>query len=59
MEKGNIIKWCKSVGDKVEAGDIICEVETDKATLGYEVQEDGFIAYILHPEGCFRSPLYV
>lgn len=51
MDKGNIMKWLKKEGDRVEPGDVICEVETDKATVGFEVQEEGFIARILKPEG--------
>jgi len=51
MEQGNIIKWNVKVGDHVVAGDAICDVETDKATLGFEVQDEGYIAAILVPEG--------
>lgn len=51
MDKGNIMKWTKKEGDKVEPGDVICEVETDKATVGFEVQEEGYLAKILKPEG--------
>lgn len=41
----------KQEGDKLIAGDILCEVETDKATVGFDVQEEGFLARILMPEG--------
>ena len=37
MEKGTIVSWCKKEGDLCETGDILFEVETDKATVGYEV----------------------
>ncbi len=45
------MKWLKKVGDKVSSGEILFEVETDKATVGYEVQDDGYLAKILVPEG--------
>ena len=38
-------------GEKVEAGAVICDVETDKATVGFEVQEEGYLAKILLPAG--------
>jgi len=41
MDKGKIAKWNKKIGDKIEIGDILCDVETDKATVGFEMQEDG------------------
>lgn len=44
MTEGKILKWLKKPGDKVEAGDAIAEIETDKATMAFEVQEKGFIA---------------
>lgn len=44
MKEGKILKWLKKPGDKVEAGDAIAEIETDKATMAFEVQEKGFIA---------------
>ena len=44
MSEGKILKWVKEVGEAVDAGDIICEIETDKATVGFEVQDKGFIA---------------
>lgn len=47
MENGTISKWNKKVGDKVDIGDVMCEVTTDKATVGYESQEEGYIAKIL------------
>ena len=36
MDQGNIMKWVKSVGDLIEPGDVLCEVETDKATVGFD-----------------------
>lgn len=51
MSEGNIIAWRKKEGDEVAAGDVFAEVETDKATIEWESQEDGFIAKILVPEG--------
>jgi pyruvate dehydrogenase E2 component (dihydrolipoamide acetyltransferase) len=48
---GNIIAWRKKAGDEVTAGDIIAEVETDKATIEWEAQEEGVIAKILVPDG--------
>lgn len=51
MSEGTIAKWCKAEGERVEVGDVICEVATDKATVGYESQEEGFVAKILSPEG--------
>lgn len=37
MQKGNLVRWLKKEGDRLEAGDVICEIETDKATVGFEV----------------------
>jgi pyruvate dehydrogenase E2 component (dihydrolipoamide acetyltransferase) len=51
MEKGNLAKWLKKEGDKVKAGDIIAEIETDKATMEYEAVDEGTIGKILVPEG--------
>src|SRR4030081_1581903 len=51
MEKGNLAKWLKKEGDKVKAGDILAEIETDKATMEYEAIDDGVIAKILVQEG--------
>lgn len=49
MSEGNILSWSKKEGDKVKVGDIICEIQTDKATIGFESQEDGYLAKILVP----------
>jgi pyruvate dehydrogenase E2 component (dihydrolipoamide acetyltransferase) len=38
---GNVVKWMKKEGDKVEVGDVLCEIETDKATVEFESQEEG------------------
>src|ERR1700716_2308803 len=51
MEKGNLAKWLKKEGDKVKAGDVIAEIETDKATMEYEAIDDGVLAKIVVPEG--------
>ena len=51
MEKGNLIKWVKNEGDKVQAGDVIAEIETDKATMEVEAVDEGTIGKILVPAG--------
>jgi pyruvate dehydrogenase E2 component (dihydrolipoyllysine-residue acetyltransferase) len=51
MEQGNLTKWLVKEGDKVVAGDILAEIETDKATMEYEAVDDGTVAKILVPEG--------
>src|SRR3569833_1734962 len=50
MEKGNLAKWLKKEGDKVKSGDIIAEIETDKATMEYEAVDEGTIAKIVEPK---------
>jgi pyruvate dehydrogenase E2 component (dihydrolipoamide acetyltransferase) len=51
MEKGNLARWLKKEGDAVKAGDVIAEIETDKATMEYESIDDGVLAKIVVPEG--------
>lgn len=51
MLEGTLVKWLKKVGDKIEVGDVIAEVETDKATMEMEAFEDGVLAEIVIPEG--------
>ena len=51
MEEGTLAKWLVKEGDKVESGDILAEIETDKATLEFETVDEGTIAKILVPEG--------
>jgi pyruvate dehydrogenase E2 component (dihydrolipoamide acetyltransferase) len=51
MEKGNLAKWLKKEGDKIKSGDIIAEIETDKATMEYEAVDEGTLAKIVVPEG--------
>lgn len=51
MEKGNISKWLKKEGDSIKPGDILAQIETDKATVDFEMQEEGYIAKLLYPEG--------
>ncbi len=51
MEKGNLAKWLKKEGDKVKPGDVIAEIETDKATMEYEAIDEGTLAKIVVPEG--------
>ncbi len=51
MEKGNLAKWLKKEGDKIKSGDIIAEIETDKATMEVEAADEGTLGKILVPEG--------
>ncbi|MEE9519409.1 MAG: biotin/lipoyl-containing protein, partial [bacterium] len=51
MEEGRILKWFKEEGDEVEAGEIIAEIESDKADIEFEVYRDGVLHKILVPEG--------
>ncbi|KAB5544067.1 hypothetical protein DKX38_012179 [Salix brachista] len=57
MTQGNIAKWWKKEGEKIEVGDVLCEIETDKATLEFECLEEGFLAKILVPEGSKDVPV--
>ncbi len=51
MEEGSIVKWHKKEGDKVSSGDVLCEVETDKATMDYESTQEGTLLKIVRGEG--------
>ncbi len=51
MEEGKLAKWLKNVGDKVKPGDIIAEIETDKATMEVEAVDEGPLTSILVPAG--------
>jgi pyruvate dehydrogenase E1 component beta subunit len=51
MEKGNLAKWLKKEGDAVKSGDVIAEIETDKATMEVEAADEGTLGRILVPEG--------
>ena len=51
MEKGNLAKWLKKEGDTVKSGDVIAEIETDKATMEVEAVDEGTLGKILVPAG--------
>src|ERR1700676_5757317 len=51
MEKGNLAKWHKKEGDAVKSGDVIAEIETDKATMEVEAVDEGTMGKIVVPEG--------
>jgi len=57
MEKGNLAKWLKKEGDKVKSGDVLAEIETDKATMEVEAIDEGTLAKILVPEGTADVPV--
>src|SRR3954463_1526907 len=57
MEKGNLAKWLKKEGEKVKPGDVIAEIETDKATMEVEAIDEGTLAKILVPEGTADVPV--
>merc|ERR1711936_1213556 len=51
MTEGTIVKWCKTEGEKLEAGDVLCEIQTDKAVVAMEIDDEAILAKILVPEG--------
>src|SRR5262245_62390600 len=51
MTEGNIARWLKKEGDKVKSGDILAEIETDKATMEVEAVDEGVLGKIVVPEG--------
>ncbi|KHJ75431.1 Biotin-requiring enzyme, partial [Oesophagostomum dentatum] len=57
MEHGTIVSWQKKEGDQLSEGDLLCEIETDKATMGFETPEEGYLAKILIPEGSKDVPI--
>jgi pyruvate dehydrogenase E2 component (dihydrolipoamide acetyltransferase) len=57
MEKGNLAKWLKKEGDQVKSGDVIAEIETDKATMEVEAVDEGTLARIVVPEGTQDVPV--
>jgi pyruvate dehydrogenase E2 component (dihydrolipoamide acetyltransferase) len=57
MEKGNLAKWLKKEGDAVKPGDVIAEIETDKATMEVEAVDEGTLAKIVVPEGTADVPV--
>jgi pyruvate dehydrogenase E2 component (dihydrolipoamide acetyltransferase) len=57
MEKGNLSKWLKREGDKVKPGDVIAEIETDKATMEVEAVDEGTLAKIMVSEGTADVPV--
>jgi pyruvate dehydrogenase E2 component (dihydrolipoyllysine-residue acetyltransferase) len=57
MEKGNLAKWLKKEGDAVKSGDVIAEIETDKATMEVEAVDEGTLAKIVVPEGTADVPV--
>jgi pyruvate dehydrogenase E2 component (dihydrolipoyllysine-residue acetyltransferase) len=57
MEKGNLARWLKKEGERVRPGDVIAEIETDKATMEYEAVDEGTLAKILVPAGTADVPV--
>ena len=55
--QGNIKSWNKKVGDSIEPGDVLASIETDKAVVDFEMQEEGFVAKLLFDEGAKDVPL--
>jgi pyruvate/2-oxoglutarate dehydrogenase complex dihydrolipoamide acyltransferase (E2) component len=53
MSEGTIVKWLKNEGDAVAPGDVLCEVQTDKAVVSFETEEEGVLAKILVGFACF------
>jgi pyruvate dehydrogenase E2 component (dihydrolipoamide acetyltransferase) len=57
MEKGNLVRWLKKEGDKIKPGDVLAEIETDKATMEVEAIDEGVLAKIVVPEGTADVPV--
>ncbi|KAG8281792.1 hypothetical protein J6590_051847 [Homalodisca vitripennis] len=51
MTEGTIVSWTKNEGDKIAPGDVLCEIQTDKAVMSFETEEEGVLAKILVPSG--------
>lgn len=47
MESGTILNWSKKEGDSVSPGDVLCEIQTDKAVMAFETEEEGILAKII------------
>lgn len=59
MEQGNIVSWHVSEGDEVSAGTVLADIETDKATLAFENQDEGYVSddsALISGEGSHTSP---
>ena len=54
---GNLVKWVVELGGEEVAGDVLAEIETDKATMEFEASDDGYLAAILVPEGANGVPV--
>ena len=57
MEKGNLSRWLKKEGDTIKAGDVLAEIETDKATMEVEAVDEGVLAKIVVPDGTADVPV--
>lgn len=57
MEKGTLVRWTKQEGDQLTEGDLLAEIETDKATMGFETPEEGYLAKIIIPANTKDVPL--
>lgn len=57
MSTGKVVTWHKKVGEEIAEGDLICDIETDKSVIGFEMTEEGFLAKIILPEGTAGVPV--
>ncbi len=58
MAEGVIVKWMKKEGDSIAPGDVLCEIQTDKAVMSFETEEEGILAKILvSSDGNSKIPL--
>ena len=57
MESGTIASWLKEEGEKLEEGDVLAQIETDKATMDFETPDEGYLAKILAPGGTKDVPV--
>ncbi|MCI0466116.1 MAG: pyruvate dehydrogenase complex dihydrolipoamide acetyltransferase [Beijerinckiaceae bacterium] len=58
MEKGNLARWLKKEGDQIKPGDVLAEIETDKATMEVEAADEGVLAKIVVPDGTSDVPVH-
>ena len=57
MTEGQIVKWCVGEGDRVEAGSVLCEIQTDKAVVSLDADDDGVMAKIVMQENSGNVPV--